>query len=57
MNLGPNSAFIIGAYSAALLIVAALIAWVIVDNRRQRQLLADLEARGITRRSDRAAER
>ena len=57
MNLGPNAAFIIGAYSAALLIVAALIAWVIVDNRRQRQLLADLEARGITRRSDRAAER
>ena len=57
MNLGPNAAFIIGAYSAALLIVAALIAWVIVDNRRQRALLADLEARGITRRSDRATER
>jgi heme exporter protein D len=57
MNLGPNAAFIIGAYSAAVLIVAALIAWVIVDNRRQRQLLADLEARGITRRSDRANER
>ena len=57
MNLGPNAAFIIGAYSAAFLIVAALIAWVIVDHRRQRQLLADLEARGITRRSDRAAER
>jgi heme exporter protein D len=57
MNLGPNAAFIIGAYSTAFLIVAALIAWVIIDHRRQRQLLADLEARGITRRSDRAAER
>ncbi len=57
MSLGPNAAFIIGAYSAALLIVAALIAWVIVDHRRQRQMLADLEARGITRRSERTSER
>ena len=57
MDLGPNTAFIVGAYSVALLIVAALIAWVIVDNRRQRQTLADLEARGVTRRSERAAER
>jgi len=57
MNLGENAAFIIGAYSAAFLIFAALIAWVIVDHRRQRQLLSELEARGITRRSERAAER
>jgi heme exporter protein D len=57
MDLGPNAAFIIGAYSVALLIVAVLIAWVIIDNRRQRRTLADLEARGITRRSDRTAER
>jgi len=57
MDLGPHVAFILGAYSVALLIVAALIAWVIVDNRRQRQMLSDLEARGITRRSERAAER
>jgi len=57
MDLGPHAAFIVGAYSVALLIVAALIAWVIVDNRRQRQMLSDLEARGITRRSERVAER
>jgi heme exporter protein D len=57
MDLGPHAAFILGAYSVALLIVAALIAWVIVDNRRQRQMLSDLEARGITRRSERAAEK
>ena len=56
IDLGPNTAFIIGAYCVALLIVAALIAWVIADNRRQRQLLADLEARGITRRSERTTQ-
>ena len=57
MDLGSNAAFIVGAYSVALLIVAALIAWVIVDYRRQRQILSDLEARGIMRRSERTAER
>ena len=57
MDLGPNATFIIGAYSVAILIVAALIAWVLIDQRRQRQLLSDLEARGITRRSGRSPER
>lgn len=57
MNLGPHAAFIVGAYAVAFLIVAALIGWVLVDHRRQRQILSDLEARGITRRSERPPER
>ena len=57
MDLGAHPNFILGAYSVALLNVAALSAWVIVANRRQRQILSDLEARGIMRRSERAAER
>jgi heme exporter protein D len=57
MDLGPHAAFIIGAYAVAILIVAALIAWVLIDQRRQRQLLTDLEARGITRRSERSPKR
>jgi heme exporter protein D len=57
MDLGPYAAFIVGAYAVAILIVAALIAWVLIDQRRQRQLLSDLESRGITRRSGRSPER
>ena len=57
MDLGPHAAFIVGAYTVALLIVAALISWVLIDNRRQRQILSDLEAKGITRRSERSPER
>jgi heme exporter protein D len=57
MDLGPHAAFIVGAYAVALLIVAALIGWVLIDNRRQRQILSDLEAKGITRRSERSPER
>jgi len=56
-NLGPHAAFIVGAYAVALLIVAVLVIWVVVDHRRQKQILADLEARGIVRRSERTNER
>ena len=57
MDLGPHAAFIVGAYAVALLIVAALIAWVLIDYRQQRQILSNLEAKGITRRSERSPER
>ena len=52
MNLGPYAAFILGAYGAAALIVTAMVAWVVIDHRRQARALADLEARGVTRRSE-----
>ncbi len=55
MNLGPHAPFIIAAYAAALAVVVGLIAWVIADHAAQRRLLADLEARGVTRRSDKEA--
>jgi hypothetical protein len=35
------------------LIVGGLIAWFVVDGRRQERALRDLEARGVTRRSSR----
>ena len=56
MNLGPHAAFIVAAYTVAVLVIAALIAWVALDHRAQRRRLASLEAHGVTRRSDRAAE-
>ena len=52
MSLGPHAAFIIAAYAAALTMVVGLIGWVIADHAAQRRLLAELEARGVTRRSD-----
>ena len=51
MNLGQHAAFIVMAYGAAMLILAALIAWVALDHRAQRRALGELEARGVTRRS------
>ncbi len=51
MTLGPHADFIIAAYAVAIVIVAAIIAWVVIDHRQQLRMLADLESRGVTRRS------
>jgi heme exporter protein D len=56
MELGPYAAFILAAYLAALVIVGAMVAWVLIDHRRQTKILSDLEASGMTRRSERARE-
>ncbi len=52
-NLGPNAGFIVAAYAIAALVLVALIAWVALDYRAQRRQIAALEARGVTRRSER----
>ena len=51
MDLGPHAGFIISAYVVATAVVAALVAWVITDHMAQKRALADLDRRGITRRS------
>jgi len=57
MNLGPHADFIVAAYAVAVLVVALLIGWVVLDHRTQQRRLAQLEASGVTRRSDRTVER
>jgi heme exporter protein D len=56
MNLGPHAAFIVTAYVAALVIVAALIGWVVLDRRSLSRMLDEFEAQGITRRAQRVSE-
>jgi heme exporter protein D len=51
MDLGPHAGFIISAYIVTAAVVAALIFWVIADHSAQKRALAELERRGITRRS------
>ena len=51
MNLGPHADFIVAAYAVTVFVVAALLAWVVLDYSAQRRILGDLEERGITRRS------
>jgi heme exporter protein D len=56
MALGPHAVFIVAAYAVAVVIVAGLIVWVVVDRRHLRRTLDELEEQGITRRSERAGE-
>jgi heme exporter protein D len=51
MDLGPHAGFIIVAYLLTIAVVGLLIAWVVSDYFAQKRALADLDRRGITRRS------
>jgi heme exporter protein D len=52
---GRYAEFIVSSYAATFLVVLLLIGWVVIDYRRQKARLRDLEARGATRRSGRSA--
>jgi len=56
MDLGPYAAFILTAYAAAIAIVAGLVAWVVLDRRHLVREIEELEAQGVSRRSERKAE-
>jgi heme exporter protein D len=51
MDAANHMGFIVASYAAAVTIVGVLIAWVTLNYRAQRRRLADLEMRGVTRRS------
>jgi len=51
IDLGNHGGFIVAAYFAAIIVVAGLIGWVVIDGRALKRQLADLESRGIRRRS------
>ncbi len=52
MDLGPHAGFILASYGAVAAVVGGLIGWLVYDGRRQTKALADLEARGVRRRSE-----
>ncbi len=51
MNLGPHAAFIWACYAAVAAVMTLLVAWVMIDGRRQQSRLDEFEARGVRRRS------
>jgi heme exporter protein D len=52
MDLGPHAFFILAAYGATALILAALVLRAAIDHGAQVRALAELERRGARRRSD-----
>ena len=53
MQATAHIGFIVAAYGAGVAVIVALIAWVMLDYRMQRRILAELETQGISRRSAR----
>ena len=51
LDLGPHAAFIFAAYGVTFVAVAALALFIVEDDRKQRRLIAELERKGIRRRS------
>ncbi|MER0236743.1 heme exporter protein CcmD [Fulvimarina sp. MAC8] len=49
---GDYAGFILAAYGFSALAIIGLVLWIALDSRAQKRALADLEARGIRRRSD-----
>ena len=55
IDLGPHAAFIIASYAFAVIALAGLAAWIVLDSRNLKATLAQLEASGVKRRSRRTA--
>ena len=55
MSLGPYASFIVTSYALVTAVVLILIVWIVIDYRRQKQRLRELEASGVVRRSGRSA--
>jgi heme exporter protein D len=56
MTFAQEAGFIVASYAVTAFVVAALIAWVVLDYWSQRRILGDLEAQGVSRRSQRATD-
>lgn len=54
-DLGQHAPFIIAAYAVTFAAIAALALFIVEDDRKQRRLLAELDAKGIRRRSARVS--
>jgi heme exporter protein D len=50
-DLGPYASFIWTSYAAVALVICGLIVWLVRDGRQQARMIAELEARGVRRRS------
>jgi heme exporter protein D len=53
--LGDHGGFIVAAYIVVAAALGGLLAWIVLDGRALKHQLAELEARGVRRRSARSS--
>ncbi|HEY5817510.1 MAG TPA: heme exporter protein CcmD [Mesorhizobium sp.] len=55
--MSAHALYVTAAYGLTALVLSGLVVWMLADQRARRRELAQLEASGLRRRSDRPAER
>lgn len=55
MDLGPHAIFIWASYAAVFVVLTVAIIWIVLDGRRLKRELAQLQAEGTPRRARGAA--
>ena len=53
--MSTHDLFVAAAYASAAIGIAGLVVWILADQHWRRRELAELEAAGVRRRSDRGA--
>lgn len=53
--MSTHDLYVAAAYAITVVVLAGLIGWILLDQRARRRELAELDAAGIRRRSDRTA--
>ena len=51
--MSAHALYVTAAYGISALALVALMAWVVLDSRARRREMAEMEASGLRRRSDR----
>ncbi len=54
--MSAHALFVTAAYAITAIVLAGLVGWVLLDQRARRRDLAELEAAGVRRRSERSGK-
>ncbi|ESZ69431.1 transcriptional regulator [Mesorhizobium sp. L103C119B0] len=52
--MSAHALYVAAAYGITVIVLAGLIGWILLDQRTRKRELAELEAAGVRRRSDKA---
>ncbi|OQM77183.1 heme exporter protein CcmD [Manganibacter manganicus] len=50
--MSAHALYVTAAYGITAVVLAGLVGWILLDQRQRRKELAELEAAGVRRRSD-----
>jgi heme exporter protein D len=55
--MSVHALYVTAAYAITSVVLAGLVGWILIDQRQRRKELAELEAAGVRRRSDKKPQK